>query len=307
MWGPFMLNRRERLAMIFTTMLLVLTLPTMLLLIGPLGGWIFLRVRCGYERRNLQSYIGPAVVGSIAGAMFYASGFVTGGLSQFSSRFGVNSVSTLLRGLIPQMSLPYLMPVLLIGAFIGLFIGWRRYSRFLSVLTTLLVTAIVLAFVQDLLTGRVLFPRNYTYLSPFLALLVAVGWMSLLSYVPHPDIATALILMIVAVFIANDTQRLDEETTVDRWQIAIEDHAQDGDLLLIGCCLDYPTYYLYRHSSLFGNIAAKDRYVFVPTAVESFETLTEKYSDYTVSECEAAQWNEFDVMICQPSAAEESR
>jgi hypothetical protein len=154
----------------------------------------------------------------------------------------------------------------------------------------------LLAVLQKGLTGHVLFPRNYIYITPFFALLVAIGWANALTLLPRNHLITAIFVIGILGMVAHDAQYLDRATPVDTFQTAIEEHAHETDLIIAGCCLEYPAYYINRDTSLFTLSDATERFIIVPTNYSSFETLSRMLPETVI--CEQGQWNDLDIYTC---------
>lgn len=290
------LTRGQKYTLLLVTAFLVMTLPTMLLLIGALFIWIIIRNVTHEKRHFLFIYLMPILIGSIVGTLFYSYGFISGGLQDFSSRYGVSSFTELVSGVIQQTDLtskPLFFVLLVSGS---LLVAWNHQRRFVSVVVTILTFAVVMALAQEIITGSVLFPRNYVYLTAFFALVMALGISGVIERLTrHSSILIVLILLILG-GAASNAMKLGDETIVDTLQATLEAYTDEKDVIIVGCCLDYPIYYINRGTGYFTMNEMTERYIVIPTEYFRFEELTLSIPETLV--CEQDQWDTFEVHIC---------
>jgi hypothetical protein len=282
---PPELTRRQRRGSFALSFLLVLTLPTMLLLIIAVLAW-----RWRVSRRSwLEHYALPLGMGAACALPFYAYGLVTPFLRE--QTLGIT---------LPELSAELLAAYGGVGM-AALVVGggalWRGGQSALSSLSRWVIgTALGLGLLQLFLTQRMPFLRNYTYWLPFFVL-SAANWLGTrLRWRGVLLLATGLWL--VGLW---DSRPLNQPTEVDRFLAVLARHLQPTDVLMVNCCLDIPTQYQYRQQpGLYDITPAKTRLVLIPTALSSIEQLLQTY-DLPLNfldQCRPARWDDYAVYLC---------
>jgi hypothetical protein len=296
-FGEAQLPARRRWLLFITCLLLVITLPSNGLLIVAILVWRFLVNEAKNKQAFVVNYALPTLMGSGAGALFYTYSLMSGGVGETAARFGYARLDQLAADWLISVFSGFGGILLAVGVVVGVWILWRDSHKFLHLLVVIVLTALVLAAVQAVLTQRVFFPRNYYYLAPLVVLLAAFGWCKLLR--PLPRTLTLLGIPLLMLIGGLALQPLSDPTEVDRLNAAIATYAQEGDLLLIGCCLDYPIYYLRGFAEYFEVSDQKQRVVVLPTAHDSVTTLLDFLrEDFDQTPCQPAAWDSFALVIC---------
>ncbi len=293
-----LLRRYHFLALI---VLLMIVLPTMLLLTIPVCLWLMRQLFKRREYNLMREYFAQFVFGTVIGVMFYTSGFLVDGLNKFTDQFGFDDVGALAGGLIDRTTTPLLWPILAIGLVSGIGYAWLHQRDFVKVIGIVVGTAVVLAFVQQWLTGGVLFPRNYIYLVPFIVLLVAAGWSALFMRLPYNNITTLVLVAVLLAGILDRVPALGQKTPIDEIETAINQNIQANDALLTQCCLDAPLQYIYRETSFTTIDETTQRIIVIPTRYFSFEQIKAELEHDPI--CTPEQWIEVEIHICPATTA----
>lgn len=293
-FGPALPTRQRQRGLLIATILLILTLPTMLLLIAGLLLWVAVEWLSQRPGKAWNASTAPVILGSVTGLLIYSRGLLLGTLSAVYSELGYSSASQLITDFALRLSGTEQQPLLWIGLAAGVVIGVRRHKGFMLSVGCLLVVVMILAVIQKLLTGYLLFPRNYLFLLPFIALVAAIGWDYLLR-LPMPNGRLSFILaalfLLLGVF---QLRTLDAPTPVDLLNAAFDKNARPGDAVLVGCCLEYPL--LFMRGSFDSRTA--ERIAVVPTPYDSLEVLKARYGLPADLPCAPAKWDSFEVFLC---------
>lgn len=133
----------------------------MVLLIAAALIWVLLRMWRGDPRRRLvDTAILPIIVGTVIGGVFYMSVFVYGHASAFGG-FGEASIVELIIGWTTQIFAMPLALVLLVGIVVGIAVLWKRNWDLLILCSIIVGVALTFSIVQDVVTGRTFFARNF--------------------------------------------------------------------------------------------------------------------------------------------------
>ncbi|NOG51904.1 MAG: hypothetical protein HND48_22570 [Chloroflexi bacterium] len=257
------------------TVLLTLTLPTMVLLIAAALIWVLLRMWRGDPRRRLvDTAILPIIVGTVIGGVFYMSVFVYGHASAFGG-FGEASIVELIIGWTTQIFAMPLALVLLVGIVVGIAVLWKRNWDLLILCSIIVGVALTFSIVQDVVTGRTFFARNFFYLIPLTALVAGVGLARSIRAVPMvSDVTATFLLMSSAVLFVG----LNKSTPLERFTLEVGKRIRPDDLLLVDCCYDAPLMYVYRATpELFTYSPDKRRAIFVVPKRESTAGIPELF------------------------------
>ncbi|MBK9124456.1 MAG: glycosyltransferase family 39 protein [Chloroflexi bacterium] len=289
-------NRR---VLFVLTLLLTITLPTMALLYGAALIWVLLRMWRGDPRKRLvETTLLPIIAGAVTGGAFYVSVFVYGRTSVFGG-FGEPGIVELITVWTTQVFAMPLSLVLLIGIVIGIAVLWQRNRDFLALCGIIVGVVLAFSILQDIVTGRTFFARNFFYLIPLVTLVGGVGLARAIRAVPIASavLTTFLLIASAALFIS-----LNEPTASERFTIEVGKHIEPGDLLLVDCCYDAPLEYAYRATpELFAYSPDKQRAIFVEPKQESAEALPELFKDMLpldLASCHPEDWGETRVEIC---------
>lgn len=292
-FGPKYLSRSRQYLLLLNVILLILTLPTMLLFIGALVGWLIIRQYFKIERYILSTYVLPSIFGSLMALFFYSYTILFNSMDRFSGQLGYPAFTAMLEELLRQLGGNFTGIILLAGVLIGIGYGWNHKQRFTSIVLFIILTALGLALVQEVITGRVPFPRNYIYITPFIALTAAVGWSYLLT---RMSVVHSILAALILGFVAYNAYSLGQPTLVDQLQTEIESHTVENDYLIIDCCMEYPIYFMNRETSLFDQTDDTERYIFIP---ENYVSYKESIGDLeTPLKCTPDHWDNFSVYIC---------
>lgn len=281
------------LAVFLACMLLIMTLPTMLLLTGAAFLWSLWR---GARTRSLAA---PVAVGSLTGLTFYASGFVSGTITDGAVRYGAADLGALLSTWLAGLtSLPAAV-LLAIGAAAGLWWLYRRQRRVLACAGLIFAVTIGVTLAQWLLMQQVPFARNYFYLFPLVTWAAGCG---IAQLVRSSGRVTAALVVLVLVIAGVTAQPMHRPTRADALAAALERHARPTDRVIVGCCLDYQVYYLLLPAPYLLPDPPPERVVFVPTRRQSLaelRSLVVEQDAITLRGCAPAQWDDFTVTMCQ--------
>jgi uncharacterized membrane protein len=189
---------------------------------------------------------------------------------------------------------------LLIGVFAGAIVLWRAHRRLIFLFALILGIVIVISLVQEIVTGRVFFARNFYYLIPLTALLGGVGIAWLLRPVAALRYVGVCLLLVMGIGVF---QPLNTPTEASQLAAAIETETRAGDVVLVSCCLDYPLYYAHRQrQGLFQLTPEAKRVVFVPTALATLEELIaysrQNGAPIVPETCEQKRWGRTEITIC---------
>jgi len=170
-------NKRHRILELLLSFALLMVIPSMALYIGAillLLGIQYLQSRNYTIIRQIVSII----TGGIIAFMFYLPAIVIGDILSTLGGFGEPSFMVLITRWLELAYLPMIFGVLyLLATLIGFIVLYRIHKHYtlLACIGLIVVVAFGAAILQDLLTGRTLFARNYLYLVPVLAISGGIG------------------------------------------------------------------------------------------------------------------------------------
>jgi hypothetical protein len=300
-FGGSALSGKKKRALMGICVLLMLTLPTMALLIAAGCLWMIWRVWNTQRRRlTLTNYLPPIVVGTLIGGLFYLTVFSYGNASSHATRFGEDGLIALIGAWTAQVFTALPAVALATGVFAGVMVLWRAHRRLAVLFALILGVVIVISLAQEIVTGRVFFARNFYYLIPLTALLGGVGIAWLLRPVAVLRYVSVGVLLLIGIGVF---QPLNEPTEASLLAAAIETETRAGDVVLVSCCLDYPLYYTHRQrQELFQLTPEVKRVVFIPTALASLEELMaysrENGAPIAPETCEQKRWGLTEITIC---------
>lgn len=274
---------------------LLITLPTMIIAIFGCLLW-------GVTFHNFRLYrrfvLIPAIVGCIAGAMFYVQPLMTGAFSQFSAMFGYDSLSLFMTAFMSEYVGASLIAMVMLVLLVIAILNYRKQAKPLTHLALILLgITIAVLIVQVTVTGTTIFPRNLFFILPLFILLI--GNISQLWSHKSLVYAVAIALLIIGGFSLIST----EPSITDNLISAIEANAEDSDYLVFGCCQDGPMRYeLEKRESLHLIDPNKDydRIVIFEFST-SFDEMITRYNlpaNY-VTACIREQWNNFTPYVCR--------
>lgn len=299
-------TRQARYGLMLTACGLILTLPTMALL---LAGVIVTLVWQARTRRKTLLLVPPLVIGGIGGALFYVPAVMMGSLARSVGRFGYRELAplaaewwTLLFGT-PGAGL-----MLAICFSCGLLVLRRQANlqqvRLRQAVIGIAGAAVVLLLAQFVLTGQVFYGRNYLYLLPLVCLIAALG-ITLLS-----RRGTALLAVAVAVIAITPLRAtLGAHTVFDQLLTRFDLLVSDSDMVVIGNFADEPMFYSLEQRGQMDLLFLsenKTRLLVITQAGDEPETLLDVYGLRSyVEDCqqsEDARWQPFVVYECGFSA-----
>ncbi|MBN1200620.1 MAG: glycosyltransferase family 39 protein [Anaerolineae bacterium] len=193
------LTRCCRRAVLFICGALVLTLPSMIVLIGAAALWL----AWDAGRLPLRAYVHrwrPLIVGAGIGGLFYVPPLIVGDMQSHMQRFGYTDPLETFTGWLGMVfSTDGASVVFAVGCLVGGVALWTR-PRLRPVRRWTLAAlgcALVLGLAQWALTGRLFYPRNYLYL---LAVLCPVGGLGLrIIFGRHVTWVAAGLLLVSAI------------------------------------------------------------------------------------------------------------
>jgi uncharacterized membrane protein len=294
-FSPMRPNKRHNRLVMLVTILLVLTLPTMVLLIGAIVLWRIGRAWHQRSTRGLVEALAPIVVGTGIGTLFYSYGFLNASIGNFSNRFGVDSVGALWRNFLAGLSPDLLAVPLIIGLVGAMVFGWRKHTPFFLFCACIIGTAALLAALQFAVTGRGFFARNYIYLLPTVALVAGIGGALMLR--SRRSVALALVAVTLPLGLYHYNY-LKDPTDVDALSAAIDTYLEPGEIIIMGCCLHYPIAYLKGYYLDPVETVNATQTIIVPTDFDPFDELYGLYLADTDAICTPAQWDDIAIYVC---------
>jgi len=270
---------------------LILTLPSMILLIGAVGLWALFKDR---------TLVMPVVFGALCGSLFYVPSVVQNGMAYYSG-FGP-SIAMLVADF-PQLVFgSWIYMVVVVGAALAGVLLIDGSSRWLFVICLgVLVLSIA---VQNTLSGGVFPWRNYLYILP----LLCVGAAVLLTKLPAGygllvgAAAAALSLILWLPPVDNIDAYINVKGAGDVFGVMADiqgNVAAEDEGVVIGCCIQEPIwlYMVYQPDFFMPN--GKDRVYIIETEVETEAELRDLYG-LTELACEPFDdWSGFDVYACE--------
>lgn len=290
-----LLSRNYERSLFLLTILMILTLPTMVILIPPIMFFLLL----SRKKYFWESYFLPVTFGTGTGMLFYIHALILGNLTTFSSQFGYENPFELWSGFLQSLGAGWFIGLIAIGLLLSLrFLSVSKRNIIVLPIAITVITAIILSFLQYWLTDSVLFPRNYVYLLPFIALVSAAGWVSFIKHSLSIQSAPYALIVGLLVFASIQYQSLDKMSQVDVLDQTLQEYASEQDKFVIGCCLDFPIYYQYRNQQSFTDENPSERLVIIPTNYDDIDTLWERYGLSDDLVCSQTTWAQYEVFIC---------
>jgi uncharacterized membrane protein len=286
-------NRSYRYALIAVSAGLVMTLPTMVILIIGVLSWAL------WKR---QALILPILTGTLCGSSFYVPSFVKG-FYDLGAHWGVSHPGELLKECISVFfgDMPILGIVLGFCCVLGIIWLGKHRNSLMWYVVSVCAAIPVLAFIQFLFLSSLLYGRNYTYL---LALVSIAGGIGLACLFRRWTPAVLLILIVLG---AIRLRTLAQPTDVDRLMARMKQNMVTNDAILIGCCLEEPVLYTMEHGdhSEWFNLNERSKRIFiVETQYQSRDDLlpSDPFStEPLVCQSASASWYPFEVIVCIPS------
>jgi len=265
---------------------LVMTLPSMVLLIGAVGIWAL------WQRRSLAM---PLIVGTIAGTMFYVPSLLRADPGYYTS-FGPSlsmlgqSISAVLFG-----SLIYVVIIFVIAG-VG-FWQLRDRSRWLFLIIVGVVP--ITSVIQQIVTGSVFPARTFLYLLPVIYMPVGIG---LITLAKQYAVLASVAGVVVSLLIWSPPADTQESQAVVGVMAAIDEHVSPGESVVIGCCIQEPIWYYMAYRAEIFSPYDKDSVYIVETEFESEGELRELYglTDFVCEPYDA--WSGYDVYVCRAPA-----
>jgi hypothetical protein len=296
-------TRRSRYRLMLTACALLLTLPTMALLLAGVIVTLVWQARTG---RKLLLLVPPLVIGSIAGGLFYLPAVMLGSLARSAGRFGYRELAPLAAETWTMIfGTPGAGLVLAICCACGVLVVFRRgHVTLRQAVIGIAGTALALLLAQFVLTGQVFYGRNYLYLLPLVCVIAALGTTLLARR------GTVIVAVAVAVIsIVPLRTLLGAETVFDQLLARFDVLVTDSDMVVIGIFADEPMFYSLEQRGQMDLLFLsenKTRLLVVTQAGDDPATLLDVYglTDYVAGcqQSEDGRWQPFVVYECGFSA-----
>lgn len=232
-------TRAYRYSVLLTCLSLILTLPTMVMLIGAALAWLLLKAR---RERIYRLALPPIILGSIMGAMFYVPAFLVGSFSRSAGRFGLADVQSSISDWVSLVFFfaPFYTGIAFyVAALVGLPVMiFRRKRRLLEMVLFAFGAALLGAVAQQLVLGSSYYGRNALYLLPLVCLLAGLV-VAALPRMAAPWVALALLVLSVQPL----QGYLSRQTTVGFVLDYLDTETQPSDMLLFSTFADEPMFY----------------------------------------------------------------
>jgi len=284
-------NRATTYSLIAICAGLILTLPSMAVLVAAVGAWALIKRR---------AVVPPIVVGTIVGGMFYLAAFSRGTFHDVGGGYyGLSTPAALLGEFVDLVFTSALAPGILLGllAVVGAIgLARRRVSLGLLLVAVFVIPA-VLVLVQWVVRGDVFFGRNYLFLLGPLALLAGYGCRMLFRRWSLGLVPICMALSVIAAPVA-----IPQEGTVLLMQ-RIQANLRPGETIVIGNDLNEPVWYYlgHQHQDWFTPDIEHGRVYFVET---NYQLLSDLLTEYKLNRpglrCQpaGAEWEPFQVKVC---------
>lgn len=237
--SPSVSNRRKNYVVLLLSFLLLMVLPSMALLLFPIivwKIWEFIQTRLPQYIQQIMS-IG---IGGICAFIFYVPSIIEGSALEHLSQFGEPDVMTLIIHWIEAVYSPSIfgIPALLaVGIGFVILVIRAENNNLLIGLVLIVCTAVGASIVQELLTDRTLYARNYFYLTVVFALVGGVGLASVLRRYLTPVVYLMMLVMAIYVPQASTAPAIDQ--LID----AIPQYQPETELLGNQACHILAAYY----------------------------------------------------------------
>lgn len=233
-------TRRSRYVLMLTACGLVLTLPTMALLV--VGVFVTLLWQSRTRRQSLL-LVPPLAIGSIGGILFYVPAVMMGSLARSAGRFGYRELAPLAAEWWTMIFGTQGAGLVLAICFAcGLLVlCWQATLQQVTLRQAgigIAGAAIALLLAQFALTGQVFYGRNYLYLLPLVCVIAALGT-TLLSRRGRVLLAVGVAVIAIAPLRAT----LGAETVFDQLLTRFDLLVSDSDMVVIGNFADEAIFY----------------------------------------------------------------
>lgn len=225
-------SRRRNYAIILVSYLLLMVLPSMILVLFPAMSWKLWQYRQTRSTPPLLDIVGICV-GGLDAFFFYMPSILSGSALEHLGQFGEPSVPVLLSQWINLLYTPFAFGIVsLVASAIGftLLIVQSRQHKLLIGIVLILGTAIGVAVLQQTLTGRTLYARNYFYLLPVMTILGGIGIATLFRH--WTLLVTVGIVFLMIIF----TPPISESIAIDQLIQAIPQYQPETELLGSHAC-----------------------------------------------------------------------
>lgn len=293
-------KRQRNSALLLTSAALILTLPSMLLLV--VCGIAFAVQRSVLSLRRERAYralIAPQIVGVVIGGMFYLPAALYGELTRQAARFGNHDLATFITEVLTTWFPSPIIGIVAFGlAVVGLMLIGRRDERTRQMIMFVGGGALILTALQWLVTRSVFYGRNYLYLAPLIFLVGGLGLAHLLRIARvHP--ALLLILMLFV-----PSSGLSAPTQIDAALRFADEYLSDTDTLVMGCCIDEPVRYTLIHARRAPQVitGAHTRRVFLMATDAGDYTALQALAALPIETCVPLDYPPFYVWRCDVRA-----
>jgi len=232
--------RSYRYALLGTCAGLIITLPTLVILIAGCFGWVFWK---GRRQPRYRSAAGVMMLGSVIGAMFYLPSVIYGSAARSLGRFGYNDLGVFFGEWGSEFFGAPLFGILtLLFCAFGLVMLWRQPGQRLRAVSLCAVgSALLVILVQYALLSRTFYGRNFLYLLPVICLIAGFGVNAVFG---KRTVYVALPMMLVAGVLLQPF--LSRQTNVDELLAFFDTRLQPDDMVLVGNFADEPMFYHLR-------------------------------------------------------------
>ncbi|MCU0497156.1 MAG: hypothetical protein MUF87_07395 [Anaerolineae bacterium] len=291
-------SHRYRYTLMLLCFLLMITLISMAFWIAVMLGWLILRDRL--NRYNFTNVYWPMIIGSLLGLTPYSYAFAVGRIQAHATFFGYQDFVLLGRDLLLTFFTPNLFGLCLALAFVvGIIRLWQLQRQKAQMILCLALLTLILSIAQWVITDRLLYPRNYFYLLPMIALIAGMCFAHL-----HTSVLLGLIAFMIGASTLGVAQLQRPSDRLNTVYQIFQQHLTPTDSLLGGCCLDYPLYHRFRQT------IDERIYIITPQTtriilwIDEVNTPEKIIQDYklepfiTMDECAPEQWDQLTVLVC---------
>lgn|GEM_PF-2784643 len=268
-------TRLYRYRLLLTCFALILTLPTMVVLVAGVFLWLVFPSRV---QRNYLLAVPPVVIGSVGAVLFYLPAVLAGSLAHNAGRFGYHELNPLLsEWLAIIFGTPLVGVILLAACAVGLtlLLARSRGSVLGQILLSIAGTAVTANLVQYVLLKQVFYGRNYFYVLPLVCVVAAFGMAAIHR---KGAVIIALVVCVAAFFPLRGA--LSAPTFVDQLLERFETLLTPEDMILIGNFADEPMFYILQQRGEWDRLrlgADKKRLLVITEASNHVMPLIEVY------------------------------